>query len=74
MHSLSLNLKKEGSSLGCLRRDYKRKEGSFLFLPFDKHYWRDMGWICMNWDDGECLQISAGNFEEQRSLGTLIHR
>lgn len=70
---LSTYTKKVGS-LGYLRKDYKRKEVSFLFVRFDKYYWRDVGWICMNWDGKECLQISAGNFEEQRSLGIFIQR
>ena len=41
------------SGLGCLRKDYKRKEISSFFVRFDKHYWRDVGWICMNWDGEE---------------------
>jgi hypothetical protein len=30
--------RKKIASLGCFRKDYKGKEGSFLFVRFDKNY------------------------------------
>jgi hypothetical protein len=64
LHSVSQPTENRVFSLGCLRKDYKKKEVSFLFVRFDKYYWRYVGWICKNWDSEECLQTSAGNFEE----------